>query len=69
MIHACDTMQAEWSHAVIFEGVVEPTLQMPREVIERGFQRGEVRSDAANGYALDAVPAMMMYRSKMCGCE
>lgn len=22
-----------------------------------------------NGYVLDAIPAMMMYRSKMCGSE
>ncbi|MFC9129403.1 TetR/AcrR family transcriptional regulator [Streptomyces sp. NPDC057099] len=69
VIHECDTTQAERFHAVIFEGVVEPTIQMLREVIERGIQRGEVRSDAANGYVFDAIPAMMMYRSKMCGCE
>jgi AcrR family transcriptional regulator len=69
VIHECDTTQAERFHAVIFEGVVEPTIEMLREVIERGIQRGEVRSDAANGYVFDAIPAMMMYRSKMCGCE
>jgi AcrR family transcriptional regulator len=69
VIHECDTTQAERFHAVIFEGVVEPTIRMLREVIERGIERGEVRSDAANGYVFDVVPAMMMYRSKMCGCE
>jgi hypothetical protein len=69
VIHECDTTQAERFHAVIFEGVVEPTIETLREVIERGIQRGEVRSDAANGYVFDAIPAMMMYRSKMCGCE
>ncbi|MFI8201219.1 TetR/AcrR family transcriptional regulator [Streptomyces sp. NPDC085937] len=69
VIHECDTAEAERFHAVIFSGVVEPTLTMLREVIERGIERGEVRADAANGYVMDAVPAMMMYRSKMCGSE
>ena len=69
VIHECDTMQAERFHSVIVEGVVEPTIRLLREVIDRGIQRGEVRVDAANAYVFDAVPAMMMYRSKMCGCE
>ncbi|MET9764462.1 TetR/AcrR family transcriptional regulator [Streptomyces sp. NPDC006372] len=69
VIHECDTTQAERFHAVIFDGVVEPTIKMLREVIGRGITRGEVRSDAANGYVFDAIPAMMMYRNKMCGCE
>ncbi|MEU3100108.1 TetR/AcrR family transcriptional regulator [Streptomyces griseoflavus] len=69
VIYECDSTQAERFHAVIFEGVVEPTIRMLREVIERGIERGEVRADAANGYVFDAVPAMMMYRSKMCGSE
>jgi AcrR family transcriptional regulator len=69
VIHECDTVQAERFHSVIVEGVVEPTIRLLREVIDRGIRRGEVRADAANGYVFDAVPAMMMYRSKMCGCE
>ncbi|MDP9684506.1 TetR/AcrR family transcriptional regulator [Streptomyces griseoviridis] len=69
VIHECDTVQAERFHAVIMDGVVEPTLTLLREVIERGIERNEVRSDAANGCVFDAVPAMMMYRSKVCGCE
>ncbi|MEV6617621.1 TetR/AcrR family transcriptional regulator [Streptomyces sp. NPDC051051] len=69
IIHECDPNQAERFHALILEGVVEPTVQLLREVLRRGTERGEVRSDAANGYVLDAVPAMMMYRSKMCGSE
>lgn len=69
VVHECDATQAERFHGVIFEGGVEPTLTMPREVIERGTERGEVRPDAANGYVFDAIPAMMMYRSKMCGSE
>lgn len=69
VVHECDTVQAERFHAVILEGVVEPTITMLREVIERGIERKEVRPDAANEYVFDAVPAMMMYRSKMCGSE
>ncbi|MFE4049312.1 TetR/AcrR family transcriptional regulator [Streptomyces sp. YIM B13518] len=69
VIHECDTHQAERFHAVIFDGLVEPTIKMLRAVIERGIERGEVRADAANGYVFDAIPAMMMYRSKMCGSE
>ncbi|MFE7276834.1 TetR/AcrR family transcriptional regulator [Streptomyces sp. NPDC057623] len=69
VIHECDTSQAERFHNVIFEGVVEPTIGLLREVITRGIERGEVRPDAANGYVFDAIPAMMMYRSKMCSSE
>ncbi|MEU6095912.1 TetR/AcrR family transcriptional regulator [Streptomyces sp. NPDC047079] len=69
VIHECDTLQAERFHGVIVEGVVEPTITLLREVINRGIERGEVRADAANGYVLDVMPAMMMYRSKMCGSE
>lgn len=69
VIHECDPVQAERFHGVIFDGIVEPTLKLLREVITRGIERNEVRSDAANGYVIDAIPAMMMYRSKMCGSE
>lgn len=69
VIHECDSLQAERFHGVIFEGVVEPTIGLLREVITRGIERGEVRPDAANGYVFDAIPAMMMYRSKMCSSE
>lgn len=69
VIHECDPSQAERFHGVIFEGVVEPMIELLREVIVRGIERDEVRPDAANGYVFDAVPAMMMYRSKMCTSE
>ena len=69
VIHECDPEQAERFHGVIFEGVVEPMIALLREIVTRGIERGEVRSDAANGYVFDAIPAMMMYRSKMCTSE
>ncbi|MEU0004674.1 TetR/AcrR family transcriptional regulator [Streptomyces sp. NPDC006314] len=69
VIHECDHVQAERFQGVIVGGVVEPTVRLLREVIIRGIERGEVRSDAANGYVFDAIPAMMMYRSKVCASE
>jgi AcrR family transcriptional regulator len=69
VIHECDQAQAERFEGVIVGKVVEPTVELLREVITRGIERGEVRSDAANGYVFDAIPAMMMYRSKMCASE
>ncbi|MER5601174.1 TetR/AcrR family transcriptional regulator [Streptomyces sp. NPDC002265] len=69
VIHECDQAQAERFHQVIVGGVVEPTIRMLREIIERGIGRNEVRSDAISSYVLDAIPAMMMYRSKMCVSE
>ncbi|KPI25247.1 MULTISPECIES: TetR/AcrR family transcriptional regulator [unclassified Streptomyces] len=69
IIHECDPTQAERFHTLIIDGVVEPTVKLLREVVDRGIERGEVRSDAANSYVFDVIPAMMMYRSKMCGCE
>ncbi|MDV9170968.1 TetR/AcrR family transcriptional regulator [Streptomyces sp. W16] len=69
VIHECDMVQAERFHGVIFEGVVEPTIRLLREAVNRGIERGQVRPDASNSYVFDAIPAMMMYRSKVCGSE
>ncbi|MFE9445230.1 TetR/AcrR family transcriptional regulator [Streptomyces sp. NPDC006602] len=69
VIHECDPVQAERFHGVIFGGVVEPTVRLLRETITRGIERKEVRGDAANSYVFDAIPAMMMYRSKVCSSE
>ncbi|OIJ87973.1 TetR/AcrR family transcriptional regulator [Streptomyces colonosanans] len=69
VVHECDTLQAERFHAVIYEGVVEPIMKLLRKVIICGVERGEVRSGAANGYVFDVIPAMMMYRAKLCGSE
>lgn len=69
MIHECDPTEVERFHGVIFEGVVGPTIRLLREIITRGIERYEVRLDAANGYVFDAIPTMMMYRSKVCASE
>jgi AcrR family transcriptional regulator len=69
VLHECDTRTAERFHGVIIEGVVEPSVQLIEEVVLRGIERGEVRSDAAEAAVCDVIPAMMMYRSKVCGSE
>lgn len=69
VLYECDASQAERFHSVILGGVIEPTVRVLREVIHRGIERGEVRPDAANSYVFDAIPAMMMYRSKVCASE
>lgn len=69
VIHECDASRAQCFQAVIFGGVVEPTFRLFGEVVDRGIQRGEIRPDAANSYVFDAIPAMMMNRSKVCASE
>ncbi|MCX5279557.1 TetR/AcrR family transcriptional regulator [Streptomyces sp. NBC_00198] len=69
VVHECDVTQAERFNRVILGGVVEPTMRLLRAVIHRGIARGEVRADADNPYVFDVIPAMMMYRSKVCASE
>ncbi|MFJ8824261.1 TetR/AcrR family transcriptional regulator [Streptomyces sp. NPDC102467] len=69
VLHECDSFTAERFHGVIIEGVVEPSVQLIEEVVRRGIERGEVRPDAADAAVYDVIPAMMMYRSKVCGSE
>ncbi|GGS16996.1 TetR family transcriptional regulator [Streptomyces aureoverticillatus] len=69
VLHECDTATAERFHGVIVEGVIEPSVELIRQVMRRGMERGEVRSGATDEYVCDVIPAMMMYRSKVCGSE
>ncbi|MCX4917479.1 TetR/AcrR family transcriptional regulator [Streptomyces sp. NBC_00687] len=69
VLHECDVTQAERFNRVILGGVVEPMMRLLRAVIHRGIARGEVRADADNPYVFDVIPAMMMYRSKVCASE
>ncbi|MEU9187665.1 TetR/AcrR family transcriptional regulator [Streptomyces sp. NPDC048484] len=69
VIHECDSSQAQRFQGVILAGVVEPTIRLLGVVVDRGIRRGDVRPDAANSYVFDAIPAMMMYRSKVCASE
>ncbi|MEU5688462.1 TetR/AcrR family transcriptional regulator [Streptomyces venezuelae] len=69
VLHECDTAAAERFHDVIFQGVIEPSVQLIKEVVRRGIERGEVRSGGLDAYVCDVIPAMLMYRSKVCGSE
>ncbi|MEV0255576.1 TetR/AcrR family transcriptional regulator [Streptomyces sp. NPDC050732] len=69
VLHECDTATAERFHDVIFEGVVEPSVKLIKGVIRRGIERGEVRSGGLDAYVCDVIPAMFMYRTKVCGSE
>lgn len=69
VLHECDAESAERFHHVIVAGVVEPSARLFSEVLRRGIARGEVRADANDDLVLDVIPAMLMYRSKVCASE
>ncbi|WP_406455612.1 TetR/AcrR family transcriptional regulator [Streptomyces sp. NBC_00876] len=69
VLHECDADTAERFQSVILGGVVRPTTDLIKQVVIRGIERGEVRSDALHGLGFDVIPAMMMYRTKVCGSE
>ncbi|MGP3632195.1 TetR/AcrR family transcriptional regulator [Streptomyces sp. 24-1644] len=69
VLHECDVSAAERFHEVIMNGVVGPSTELFREVVGRGVGRGEVRPDAVDDMVFDVIPAMMMYRTKVCGSE
>ncbi|MER7673294.1 TetR-like C-terminal domain-containing protein [Kitasatospora sp. NPDC096128] len=52
---------------LVQERVVEPTTALIAEVLDRGTARGEVRPGAVTPMVTDVVPALMLYRIKMCG--
>ncbi len=69
VLHECDTTTAERFHGLIVSGVIEPSVRLLRQVVRRCVARGDVRSDAMDDMVFDVIPAMMMYRSKVCGSE
>lgn len=69
VLHECDTLTAERFHSVITEGVIEPSVELIKEVVRRGVERGEVRPGVDEASVCDVIPALMMYRSKVCGSE
>ncbi|MER7755325.1 TetR/AcrR family transcriptional regulator C-terminal ligand-binding domain-containing protein [Kitasatospora sp. NPDC097643] len=52
---------------IVLERVVEPTTRLLGEVLARGAGRGEVRPGSVTPLVTDVVPALMLYRIKMCG--
>ncbi|MEU3692518.1 TetR/AcrR family transcriptional regulator [Streptomyces narbonensis] len=69
VLHECDAESAQRFHELIVAGVTEPSTRLFKDVLRRGIQRGDVRADAIDDLVLDVVPALMMYRSKVCGSE
>jgi AcrR family transcriptional regulator len=69
VVHECDALTAERFHGLIFSGVIEPSNRLFGEVVRRGIERGDVRPDATGELVFDVIPALMMYRSKMCASE
>lgn len=69
VLHECDNVAAERFHGLIVSGVIEPSTRLFREVVRRGIRRGDVRADALGDLVFDVIPAMMMYRTKVCASE
>ncbi|WP_314619488.1 TetR/AcrR family transcriptional regulator [Streptomyces stackebrandtii] len=69
VLHECDAESAGRLHDLIVAGVTEPSNRLFKDVLRQGIARGDVRADAIDDLVLDVIPAMMMYRSKVCGSE
>ncbi|MDX3538165.1 TetR/AcrR family transcriptional regulator [Streptomyces sp. MB09-01] len=69
VLHECDHKHAERFHGVIWSGLHEPAQRLIRELVLRGIARGDVRPDATGPFVVDVIPAMLMYRAKVCGSE
>jgi AcrR family transcriptional regulator len=69
VLHECDMSTADRFHRLIMDMVIHPIVTLIEEVVRRGIERGEVRPRAAHPYVFDVMPAMMMYRSKVCASE
>ncbi|MFE6224699.1 TetR/AcrR family transcriptional regulator [Streptomyces sp. NPDC057854] len=69
VLHECDEEAAVRFRGLIQTKVVEPSKRLFSDVLERGITRGEVRPDAVDDLVLDVIPALMMYRAKVCGSE
>ncbi|MEU6314834.1 TetR/AcrR family transcriptional regulator [Streptomyces sp. NPDC047014] len=69
VLHECDHAHAERFHEVISSRLQEPVRRLIGELLMRGIRRGDVRPDATGPLVVDVIPAMLMYRSKVCGSE
>lgn len=69
MLHECDHTHADRFRDVIWKGLHEPAHRLIRELVDRGIERGDVRPDATSPMVSDVIPAMLMYRAKVCGSE
>ncbi|MFE7193266.1 TetR/AcrR family transcriptional regulator [Kitasatospora sp. NPDC057541] len=64
-----DHDQAELFKDFIAQRMLEPTKAVILAILRRGAERGDVRPGAATPLIADVVPAMLLYRVKVCGCR
>ncbi|MEU3773432.1 TetR/AcrR family transcriptional regulator [Streptomyces sp. NPDC032472] len=69
VLHECDPTHAERFIDVIRAGLHQPAHRLIGDLLRRGVDRGDVRPDATGPFVVDVIPAMLMYRAKMCGSE
>ncbi|MBH5337365.1 TetR/AcrR family transcriptional regulator [Streptomyces pactum] len=69
VIHECDHGAAERIAELIKGEVLAPGKEIIRHIVRNGIARGEVRADACGGMIEDVVPALLMYRTKVCAGE
>ncbi|MFF8773886.1 TetR/AcrR family transcriptional regulator [Kitasatospora sp. NPDC015120] len=61
-----DHDQAERFKGFIAQRMLEPTKDVILDILRRGAERGDVRPGAASPVVADVVPAMLLYRLKVC---
>ncbi|WP_449484485.1 TetR/AcrR family transcriptional regulator [Streptomyces avidinii] len=69
VLHECDHIHADRFRVLIWSGLHEPAHRLIGELVRRGIDRGDVRADATDPLLVDVIPAMMMYRTKVCESE
>ncbi|WP_371618244.1 TetR/AcrR family transcriptional regulator [Streptomyces sp. NBC_00454] len=69
VLHECDHGHAERFRGLILSGLHDPAHRLIAELVQRGIDRGDVRADASGPLLVEVIPAMMMYRAKVCGSE
>ncbi|MGW6703385.1 TetR/AcrR family transcriptional regulator [Streptomyces sp. NPDC054956] len=69
VLHECDPGHAVRFHDLVRSGLHEPAHRLIGELVRRGIDRGDVRPDATGPFVVDVIPAMMMYRAKVCASE
>ncbi|MFD3578856.1 hypothetical protein [Streptomyces sp. NPDC058644] len=58
MLHECDTVSVERFHGVISDAGIGPSVELIKEVVRRGVERGEARAEAMHPCVRDVIPAM-----------
>ncbi|MER5889922.1 TetR-like C-terminal domain-containing protein [Streptomyces sp. NPDC001941] len=69
LLHECDSATAVRFQQLLLTVLIEPLTRLFRDVVRRAVARGEVRAEALHEMVIDVIPAMLMYRSKVCGSE